>query len=441
MSKEGGITTGRAKRVMKVGALTTSVGGSYLWQTLKRPFQTKDRTKQALLDAHIRNAMKIVNRSKELKGAFLKLIQMLSMRADLFPSEAIEVLSAVQSSMPPMNYKLIRQQISRELGSDPESLFKSFEPQAFAAASLGQVHKAVLKDGRPVVVKVQYPGVEETVDQDLKNLRALLHALSLIGRDLLRQKVDAAELYRELEERLHEEIDYINEANNIALFQKLLADDEEVEVPDVYPDYSSRRVLTMGYLDGYSFKEIMAPGVDQELKDWIAVKLYRLVWRQIFDFGILHTDPHPGNYLVTYHPHLCLLDYGSIRVFPEEIRRQYVKLAYAILHRDRQVMADCFLKLGYLDPDDDPGPMARIMEIIFEPILEDRVYNPRDFRSLDKALEVASIGFENRIFKIPGHRVFLVRALVGLEAYLQQFGTTRNWHRLFVECLPPLQDL
>jgi len=197
----------------------------------------------------------------------------------------------------------------------------------------------------------------------------------------------------------------------------------------------------MGYLDGYSFKEIMAPGVDQELKDWIAVKLYRLVWRQIFDFGILHTDPHPGNYLVTYHPHLCLLDYGSIRVFPEEIRRQYVKLAYAILHRDRQVMADCFLKLGYLDPDDDPGPMARIMEIIFEPILEDRVYNPRDFRSLDKALEVASIGFENRIFKIPGHRVFLVRALVGLEAYLQQFGTTRNWHRLFVECLPPLQDL
>jgi predicted unusual protein kinase regulating ubiquinone biosynthesis (AarF/ABC1/UbiB family) len=337
--------------------------------------------------------------------------------------------------VPPMSYDVIRAQVTRELGAPPEQLFARFEPEAFAAASLGQVHRAVLPTGEDAVVKIQYPGVEDTVVQDLRNVRALLQTLSRLGRDVMRQKIDASELYAELEERLREELDYVREAENLREFRRRFRDDPEVVIPEPYPAFSSRRVLTMSALEGYPLQDILAPGVDRELKDWVAVKYFRVLWRQIFEFGILHTDPHPGNYLVTHHPHLCMLDLGSVRVFPEPIRNAYVALARALLDDDAAVMSEAFVRLGFLDRDDDPEPMIRIMRIVFEPLLEDRDYDPRNYRSMDRAMEIAAIGFEHRIFKTPGHRVFLVRALLGLESYVQQFGTIANWHRLFRECL------
>jgi len=343
------LTTGRARRVLKVGTLTTSLGSSYIWQALKRPFQSQERSDRDLLAAHVRNAMRIVERSTELKGAFMKLAQMLSMRNDLLPPEALEVLSTVQSSVPPMSYDVIRAQVKRELGATPEDLFEHFEPDAFAAASLGQVHRAVLPGGDDVVVKIQYPGVETTVVQDLRNVRALLQTFSRIGRDVMRQKIDASELYAELEERLREELDYVKEAANLREFGRRFADDPEVVIPEPFPAFSSRRVLTMSALEGYPLQDILGPGVDQDLKDWVAIKYFRVLWRQVFEFGILHTDPHPGNYLVTHHPHLCMLDLGSVRIFPEPIRAAYVDLSRAILDDDDDGMADAFLRLGFLD--------------------------------------------------------------------------------------------
>jgi len=188
-------------------------------------------------------------------------------------------------------------------------------------------------------------------------------------------------------------------------------------------------------LDRYPFADVLKPGVDQETKDWVAVKYFRVTWRQIFEFGTLHTDPHPGNYLVTYHPKLAMLDFGSIRIFPEDIRAAYHGLAAAMLRRDTSTMANCFVRLGFLDPDDDPEPMVRIMDVIFEPVLVDRKYDPREYVSLERGMEVAQIGFEHRMFKAPGHRVFLARALIGLDSYLKQLGTVANWHRIFRDCV------
>jgi predicted unusual protein kinase regulating ubiquinone biosynthesis (AarF/ABC1/UbiB family) len=433
--KRGAITSGRAKRVLSVGNLATSVGSSYLWEAVRSPFRSADKRQQSLLDTHVKNALKIVERSKELRGAFTKLVQMLSMRDDILPTEVLQVLSASQSSVPPMDYPLIRKQIINELGQPPEKLFAEFDEEAFAAASLGQVHKARLKSGTDVVVKIQYPGVEETVNQDLQNVKALLHTFTLIGRDVMRQKVDSSDVYRELEERLHEELDYINEAKNIAIFQKMFRDDDEVVIPEVYPDLSSRRVLTMGHVEGYPFQTILGPGIDQELKDWVAIKYYRVLWRQIFEYGVLHTDPNPGNYLVTFHPKLAMLDFGSIRIFPETIRKAYYRLGKALLADDRDTLAECFVQLEYLDPGDKPEPMIEIMKLIFEPVLTDRRWDPREYNSLDRGMQVATIAFENRIFKDPGHRVFLFRALMGLDAYLKQLGTVTNWHREFKRCI------
>jgi predicted unusual protein kinase regulating ubiquinone biosynthesis (AarF/ABC1/UbiB family) len=429
------LTTGRARRVLKVGTLTTSVGGSYLWQALKRPFQSQEQTDRNLLDVHVRNAMRLVERSTELKGAFMKLVQMLSMRNDLLPPAALEVLSTVQSSVPPMDAATIRAQIVRELGAPPEDLFAEFEPDAFAAASLGQVHRARLETGEPVVVKIQYPGVEETVDQDLKNIRALITTLARIGRDVMGQKIDATEVARELEDRLREELDYVKEAANLTRFRRLFADDPEIVIPAPIAAFSSRRVLTMEAVEGYPLQDILAPGVDQELKDWVAIKYFQVLWRQVFELGVLHTDPHPGNYMVTHHPRLCMLDLGSVREFEEPIRAAYLGLATSLLADDEAGMSASFVQLGYLDPHDDPAPMLRIMRIVFEPALVDGDYDPRGYQPVERAMEVAQIGIEHRIFKSPGHRVFLLRALVGLESYIQQLGTVTNWRRIFRECV------
>jgi predicted unusual protein kinase regulating ubiquinone biosynthesis (AarF/ABC1/UbiB family) len=423
-----------------VGRRPGAVGGSYLWQVLKRPFQSASRADQALLEAHIRNAERIVNRSAELRGAFMKLTQLLSMRRDLFPAEALEVLSVVQSSVPPMPWPQVQEVLGAELGPGFAQRFRSFETEAFAAASLGQVHRAVLKSGAPVAVKVQYPGVAKTVAQDLRNVRALLRVLATLARDVMRQDVDPEEVATELEARLQEELDYRQEAANLARFRTLLADDPEVEIPPVHGALSTERVLTMGYLEGYPIQDVMAPGVDEDLKDWVAVKLFRLLWRQVLEFGALHTDPHPGNYLVTHHPHLGILDFGAVRVFEPAIRRGYVALARALIAHDDGGIGEACRTLGFLGPRDDPAPFVRIMHVICEPLERDVEFHPAEFDILERAGQVTQLAVQHRTFRTPGHHVFLFRALLGVDAYLKALGGRRNWHRLFRQIVEALPD-
>jgi predicted unusual protein kinase regulating ubiquinone biosynthesis (AarF/ABC1/UbiB family) len=433
-----GITSGRGRRMLSVGGLTTAVGSSYLWQAIKQPFQSASRAEQARLAAHIRNAERVVARSKELRGAFMKLAQMLSMRGDLFPAEALEVLSVVQSSVPAMPWERVRALLVEELGAPPEQKFRRFEPLAFAAASLGQVHRAELRGGERVAVKVQYPGVAATVRQDVKNVKALLGVFTAIARDVMRQDVDPGEVAAELEARLAEELDYEHEAANLERFRRLLADDPEVMIPRVYRALSTRRVLTMEYLEGYPIQDILAPGVDQALKDWVGVKLFRLLWRQVLEFGALHTDPHPGNYLVTHHPRLGILDFGSVRLFEPAIRDGYRRLARALLaHDEREIGAAC-ADLGFIDAAADPAPLVRMMHIVCEPLERDAPFAARDYDIMARGGQVAQLALEHRLFRTPGHQVFLFRALVGCDAYLKALGTVRNWHRLFREIVAAL---
>lgn len=434
------ITAGRARRMLSVGGLTTSVGSSYLWQALKRPFQSETRQEAALLDTHIRNARRLVERSKELRGAFMKMAQLLSMRQDLFPAEALEVLAVVQSSVPPMPWAKVRRVLTSELGAPPEERFASIEHQAFAAASLGQVHRATLRGGRRVVAKVQYPGVADTVHQDIKNIRALVRVFDSIAHDVMRQDVDSKDVLRELEERLAEELDYVREAANLERFRTLFAGDSEVVIPRPYPRLSARRVITMDFLDGYPVQDIMAPGVDQELKDWVALKLFRLLWRQMFEFGVLHADPHPGNYLVTHHPKIGLLDFGSVRVFEPAVRRGYLRTARALLDGDDDAVGAAVTALGFVHPGQDAAPFVEMLRIICEPILVDRPYDPRDYDIVERGLRISQIKLSNRLYKAPGHQVFFLRALAGLDGYLKAFGAVRNWHRIFRDIVDAVPD-
>ncbi len=435
MAKRDSLTSGRARRAIKMGELASQVGSSYLWTSLRRPFLSQTRRDRELLDTHIRNARLVVEKSTQLRGAFMKLIQMLSMRHDLLPGEALEVLKVTQSGVPPMSYAMISEQVRRELGKRPEQLYQSFDQTAFAAASLGQVHRARLRDGREVAVKVQYPGVENTVGQDLQNLKLLLKTLGSIARDVMRQKFDVATVCAELETRLKEELDYVFEARNMADFGRLFAGDPEVIIPEVVTGRSSRRVLTMTYIDGYPLTDVLDGAVDVELRRWVARKCSELAWRQILEFGALHTDFHPGNYLVTYHPKIGVLDFGSIRRFSEPIRKAYLQVARGIVERDDRAIAAGLARLGYIDPAQDPAPMVRIIHILFEPAFEDRDYDPAEYNTMAKAQQVGEIAFQHRLYKSPDHSVFLMRALIGLEGIVTRLGVAGNYRRIFAECV------
>ena len=435
MAEKKTLTSGRARRAIKIGGLASQVGSSYLWTSLRRPFLDAAGYERELLSTHLKNARRIVESSKQLRGAFMKLIQMLSTRTDLLPGEAIDILKATQSSVPPMDYKLIAQQLRRELGKPPEQLFASFETEAFAAASLGQVHRARLKNGTEVAVKIQYPGVATTVENDLGNLKLLLRTLQAVAGDLMRQKIDTKSIYAELEERLREELDYVIEARNINEFRRLLADEADVMIPQVVKELSTRRVLTMTYVDGYRLSDIFGEHADLELRTWVARKYYRLIWRQILEFGVLHTDPQPGNYLVTYHPRFGILDFGSVRRFSETIRRASLQLAQGMLAGDDKSVGAALLKLGYLDRDQDPAPLIWMIYVLFEPVIIDRVYHPDEYDAVGKAAEVGEMAFAHKLYKSPRHSIFLLRALIGLDGIMKGLAVETNYCTLFRECI------
>jgi predicted unusual protein kinase regulating ubiquinone biosynthesis (AarF/ABC1/UbiB family) len=435
MAERKKLTSGRARRAIKIGGLASQVGSSYLWASLRRPFLESGRYDQELLDTHLKNARRIVESSKQLRGAFMKLVQMLSTRGDLLPGEALDILKTTQSSVPPMDYRIISQQIRRELGKAPEHIFARFETEAFAAASLGQVHRARLKTGEEVAVKIQYPEVDEAVEQDLGNLKLLLRTLQTLAGDLMRQKIDTKTIYAELEERLREELDYINEARNIDEFRRLLADEPDVMIPRVIKQHSTRRVLTMTYLDGYRLSDVFGEHADLKLRTWVAGKYYRLIWRQILEFGVLHTDPQPGNYLVTYHPRLGILDFGSVRHFSENVRKASLQLAQAMLAHDDRSVGAALLKLGYLDRHQDPAPLIKVIYLLFEPVLANRLYHPGDYDAVSKATEVGEMALQHKLYKSPAHSIFLLRSLIGLDSIMKGLAVKTNYYSLFRECV------
>jgi len=247
--------------------------------------------------------------------------------------------------------------------------------------------------------------------------------------------VSTAEIHAEIGERLREELDYVNEAVNINQFHQLLDGDPDILIPRVIKDLSSRRVLTMTYIDGYPLADVFGEASDPELRAWVARKYYKLVWRQILEFGVLHTDPQPGNYLVTYHPHLAILDFGSVRRFSDQVRRLSLTLAQSILKHDDRGVGAALAKLGYLERDQDPAPLVKVIYILFEPVITDRPFHPDEYDAIGKAATVGEMAFEHKLYKSPRHSIFLLRALIGLDGIMKGLGVKQNYCAMFRECV------
>ncbi len=363
----------RSRRLMKFASTTASVAADAAISRVSGLFKSRESAQRDLEAAMTRSGERVAKTLGELKGAAMKLGQMASMAGDILPPQLADALTVLQADAPPIPFSVIREQIERELGDAPERLFDHFDEEPFAAASIGQVHRATTDDGRDVVCKVQYPGVDKSADSDLANLRFALRAAGLLKAP--RKAMD--ELFEEIRDRLREELDYTNEAENVRRFRRLHADEPHIVIPDVVGERSSGRVLTLTYEGGDALADLHGDErYPQELRDQIGERLYRLVYRQYFEFGWLHLDPNPANFAVRPNGDLVVYDFGATKQFPDAVVDSHRGLVTAALANDHPAMEEHMGALGIRTPDTQP-----VSEIY--PLLHQFMCGIRDAGHLD----------------------------------------------------------
>jgi predicted unusual protein kinase regulating ubiquinone biosynthesis (AarF/ABC1/UbiB family) len=403
----------KSRRFFKLAGMTASVATNFAKTRVKTLFLSEERAVAARAEANARSGSRIAETLGELKGAVMKVGQMASIASDVLPKEIADALGRLQREAPPMPYAVIAEQIEAELGSPPDTLFARFEREPFAAASIGQVHRACTDDGREVVVKVQYPGVDTAVDSDLRQLKVALRASGLVN--VGKEALDAA--FGELRARLHEELDYCNEADNVRAFAAFHARHPWLVVPGVVGERSSQRVLTMTYEPGDPLRDLDALDYPQELRDELGAHLFHMMCSQVFRFGRIHGDPNPGNLAFRRDGSLVLYDFGCVKRLQGAIVTAYRDAIVRGIDEDYDGVEDALRRLGVRrvsGPPIEPAYYKRWRDIFAEPFLAVTVFDYGHSTIHDDVVKMIP-GVLKRMasFQAPKELLFLDRMVAG----------------------------
>ncbi|HVC62057.1 MAG TPA: AarF/ABC1/UbiB kinase family protein [Acetobacteraceae bacterium] len=366
-----------------------------------------------------------------LKGPLMKVAQFLSTVPDALPAEYAEELAQLQSNAPAMGWSFVRRRMASELGPDWERKFASFSREAAAAASLGQVHRAVLPDGTEVACKLQYPDMASTVEADLRQLKL---AMAIYHR--MDNAIQHEEIYKELTARLREELDYEREAAQMRLYGIMLADQPDVHVPVPVPGYCTKRLLTMTWLEGRPLMRRLEEDPPASERNRIAAALFRAWYVPFYRFGVIHGDPHLGNYQVRPDGSVNLLDFGAIRVFAPRFVRGVIDLYEAVRDGDDAKAHRAYETWGFVGLSDEK--MAVLNDwarFLYEPLIEDRVrpiqesYDPQFGREVAERVH-AGLQRTGGV-KPPREFVLMDRSAIGLGGVFVRLKAELNWFRLF----------
>lgn len=414
--------SGRLKRYTHV---TTAVGGlmarlfgdRYLGLSINGPQHAED-LKETL---------------GHLKGPLMKIAQILATVPDMLPEEYATAFLELQSNAPPMGWPFVKRRMQAELGADWQSYFQTFEPQASAAASLGQVHQAVDLDGHLLACKLQYPEMGSAVEADLTQLKFILKSFEIYSGAL-----DTENLQLEIAEHLREELDYLREAQNMKLFKEILKVFSFAEVPQVVDSLTTQRLLSMSWVEGKKLLTLIdAP---QELRNQVSSCLFQVWYYPLYRYGILHGDPHLGNYSWSPEGKLNLLDFGCIRIFHASLIQGILDLYKALQTGDEERAVHAYRTWGFTDINKDLMHVLNLWaQFLYEPLLEDRVRPIDETHSSLRGRKVAGAVFEELQrrggIKPPREFVFMDRAAVGLGAVFMHLKAQVNWHRLFEDLI------
>ncbi|WP_159999622.1 AarF/ABC1/UbiB kinase family protein [Roseomonas sp. 18066] len=375
-----------------------------------------------------------------LKGPLMKVAQFLTTIPNALPPEYAAELAALQANAPPMGWAFVRRRMSSEMGPAWQSRFASFGQEASAAASLGQVHRAILPDGTLVACKLQYPDMSSVVEADLRQLKL---AMGLFAR--MDDAIQHDEVYLELCDRLREELDYEREAAQMRLYNGMLRDEPTIRTPTPVEGYCSKRLLTMSWLEGRPILDRLAEDPSQEERDAYATALFRAWYVPFYRYGVIHGDPHLGNYQIRQPTGdtpagINLLDYGAIRVFPPTFLRGVVMLYEALRDDDKDKAAEAYRIWGFTDLSREKmevlGLWARFLH---EPLLDDRIRPIQENDDPDFGRKVAAevhAGLKRTGGVRPPREFVLVdRGAVGLGSAFLRLRARLNWHRLFNELI------
>ncbi len=370
-----------------------------------------------------------------LKGPLMKVAQFLSTVPDALPAEYAAELAQLQANAPAMGWAFVRRRMAGELGAGWEAKFAAFGHEAAAAASLGQVHRATLPDGREVACKLQYPDMTSTVEADLKQLKL---AMAVYHR--MDGAIQHDEIYLELAERLREELDYFREAAQMRLYRNMLADVPEVHIPEPVAEFSTARLLTMTWLDGRPLMRRLEEDPPQEERNAIAVALFKAWYVPFYRYGVIHGDPHLGNYQVRADGTVNLLDFGAIRVFPAKFVRGVIDLYEAVRDNDAAKARHAYEGWGFTDLSDEKmevlGEWARFL---YEPLIEDRVrrITENDDPQFGRAVaERVHAGLRRTGgVRPPREFVLMDRSAIGLGSVFLRLKAELNWSKLFGELI------
>lgn len=411
----------RAYRSARIGSVAATVFASYKltgfseW-LLGRANGTRPTAARAEL--HRRNAQRIFDMAVELRGLLIKMCQVIGTRSDIFPPEFVRILSRCHDRLPPRAFPEIRAQVEHELGGPLHRFFDYFNPEPLAAASLAQVHRARRRNGDIVAVKVQYPDIEEIVRLDIANVTRVFRVYQAIDREPL----ELVPLVTELTRHLALELDFQREADSADRVRALFHDDPFVRIPLIHRDLSTRRVLTMEFVDGIKVTDVdglRAAGLDGAE---VVQTLMRIYVRMILAYGFFHADPHPGNLFVQTDGSIVLLDFGLAKDLPPGFGLGMFELMFSMMTLNETAMLKAFEQLGFETKTGDPRWLVeiarRMVEISgkrFEGELTD-----------DMTGELFNAVRENPVVKVPSDFVLVGRAFGLLSGIAHTLGTRAN---------------
>lgn len=426
------VPTNRLGRLVRLGM---TAGGMAIGGAAEGIRRLGSETDQAATNPFLTaaNAERLAKRLANMRGAAMKMGQMLSMEsADILPPEFANALAMLRDSANTMPLAQIRGVLGREYGKGWEDRFADFDYKPIAAASIGQVHRAIAMDGRELAMKVQYPGVAKSIDSDVDNMAIFLRMANLLPVEL---EVD--DIIAEAKRQLHQEADYEQEAEYLRNYRELVSDDERFVVPEVYEDLTTRRILAMEYVEGVPLESLAHDDVPQETRDRVGSLLEHLVFRELFEFRTMQSDPNFANYF--WQPdseRIVLLDFGSTITFKPSFTEGYRKLARAMIEKDDDAARRHAATMGYLDADASDRHVRRMLQLvrlICEPILHDQVY---DFGNSDLFARGRDLGMEMAFEDIsetkvpPPETMFLHRKLMGSYMLCHRIGSNVEMQKL-----------
>jgi ubiquinone biosynthesis protein len=431
-----------APRFTRVVGEILRIVAAYRWQAavsgVRSDVLGADADAAAIAVLHARSARRLYELCVELRGGVLKLGQFASSRMDLLPDAYVTELSRLQDRVPPVPAAAIIGRVAESLDASIDSVFSRFDAEPLAAASLAQVHAAALADGTPVVVKVQVPGIADLVEADLAALRVVAPAL----QDLV-PFVDLQTVAGELTRAVRAELDYRAEARHVAAFAAAFGGDADVIVPRIFAPLSSAEVLVLEHVRGQRLTDYLDEcesrgDAGARDRDRLFEILVRCFCSQVLEHGLLHADPHPGNFLVVsgdHGPRLALLDFGCVQPYSAARRSAYARLGLAVLTGDGARLAELFEAMGFRSRDSSPDTLRAFADLLLAAFRSDSASAVRDLDPRAAFEQVLHLTRDNPIVSIPGDFVLLGRVFAVLGGLLMRYQPRLNLFRILMPLL------